>query len=454
VTGTNTGNNARLLLVDDDPSLLRLMTLRLEGEGYQVISADCAETALTLLAKHPVDVVLSDLRMPGLDGMALFDEIAKRSPGLPVVLMTAHGSIPEAVAATQRGVFGFLTKPLNNVELRDILQKAVNQSHVPSKDSWRQAIVTRSKTMEQVLDQAYRVAQRDVSVLITGASGTGKELLANAIHQASPRARRNFVAINCGALPEHLLESELFGHAKGAFTGAVTEHAGLFREADGGTLFLDEIGDMPLPLQVKLLRALQERQIRPVGSAKSIPIDVRVISATHRDLKQAMQEQSFREDLYYRLNVVNLQLPTLRERAEDIPLLARHVLQQSAERHGVQVNRFSEDAMQALVTAQWPGNVRQLVNVVEQCVALTSNPVVSLALVSQALEQNRSFWPTLSEARDQFERQYLVRVLKMAEGNVTRAAELAGRNRTDFHKLLKKHELSAAQVSEQGDDPE
>ena len=454
MTGTNTGNNARLLLVDDDPSLLRLMTLRLEGEGYQVISADCAETALTLLAKHPVDVVLSDLRMPGLDGMALFDEIAKRSPGLPVVLMTAHGSIPEAVAATQRGVFGFLTKPLNNVELRDILQKAVHQSHVPSKDSWRQAIVTRSKPMEQVLDQAYRVAQRDVSVLITGASGTGKELLANAIHQASPRARRNFVAINCGALPEHLLESELFGHAKGAFTGAVTEHAGLFREADGGTLFLDEIGDMPLPLQVKLLRALQERQIRPVGSAKSIPIDVRVISATHRDLKQAMQEQSFREDLYYRLNVVNLQLPTLRERAEDIPLLARHVLQQSAERHGVQVNRFSEDAMQALVTAQWPGNVRQLVNVVEQCVALTSNPVVSLALVSQALEQNRSFWPTLSEARDQFERQYLVRVLKMAEGNVTRAAELAGRNRTDFHKLLKKHELSAAQVSEQGDDPE
>jgi two-component system response regulator GlrR len=454
MTVTNSGHNARLLLVDDDPSLLRLMTLRLEGEGYQVISADCAETALTLLAKHSVDVVLSDLRMPGLDGMALFDEIAKRSPGLPVVLMTAHGSIPEAVAATQRGVFGFLTKPLNNVELRDILQKAVHQSHVPSKDSWRQAIVTRSKTMEQVLDQAYRVAQRDVSVLITGASGTGKELLANAIHQASPRARRAFVAINCGALPEHLLESELFGHAKGAFTGAVTEHNGLFREADGGTLFLDEIGDMPLPLQVKLLRALQERQIRPVGSAKSIPIDVRVISATHRDLKQAMQEQSFREDLYYRLNVVNLQLPTLRERAEDIPLLARHVLQQSAERHAVQVNRFSEDAMQALVTAQWPGNVRQLVNVVEQCVALTSNPVVSLALVSQALEQNRSFWPTLSEARDQFERQYLVRVLKMAEGNVTRAAELAGRNRTDLHKLLKKHELNAAQVSENGEDAE
>ncbi|MDF3124940.1 sigma 54-interacting transcriptional regulator [Rheinheimera sp. 1928-s] len=447
-------NGARLLLVDDDPSLLRLLTLRLEGEGYQVISADCAETALVLLGKNKVDVVLSDLRMPGLDGMALFDEIAKRHQGLPVVLMTAHGSIPEAVAATQRGVFGFLTKPLNNNDLRDILAQAVHQSHVPSKDEWRTDIITRSKVMEQVLDQAYRVAQRDVSVLITGASGTGKEMLAKAIHKASPRAKGHFVAINCGALPEHLLESELFGHTKGAFTGAVTEHLGLFREADGGTLFLDEIGDMPMPLQVKLLRALQERQIRPVGSTKTIAIDVRVLSATHRDLKQAMQEQSFREDLYYRLNVVNLQLPTLRERAEDIPLLARHVLQQNAERHGVQVNRFSEDAMQALVTAQWPGNVRQLVNVVEQCVALTHSPVLSVALVEQALSQNRSFWPTLSEARDQFERQYLIRVLKMAEGNVTRAAELAGRNRTDFHKLLKKHELSAAQVSEQSDELE
>lgn len=447
-------NGARLLLVDDDPSLLRLLTLRLEGEGYQVISADCAETALVLLGKNKVDVVLSDLRMPGLDGMALFDEIAKRHAGLPVVLMTAHGSIPEAVAATQRGVFGFLTKPLNNNDLRDILAQAVHQSHVPSKDEWRTDIITRSKVMEQVLDQAYRVAQRDVSVLITGASGTGKEMLAKAIHKASPRAKGHFVAINCGALPEHLLESELFGHTKGAFTGAVSEHLGLFREADGGTLFLDEIGDMPMPLQVKLLRALQERQIRPVGSTKTIPIDVRVLSATHRDLKQAMQEQSFREDLYYRLNVVNLQLPTLRERAEDIPLLARHVLQQNAERHGVQVNRFSEDAMQALVTAQWPGNVRQLVNVVEQCVALTQSPVLSVALVEQALSQNRSFWPTLSEARDQFERQYLIRVLKMAEGNVTRAAELAGRNRTDFHKLLKKHELSAAQVSEQSDELE
>jgi len=443
----------RLLLVDDDPSLLRLLTLRLEGEGYQVISADSAEAALPLLGKNSVDVVLRDLRMPGLDGMSLFDEIAKRYPGLPVVLMTAHGSIPEAVAATQRGVFGFLTKPLNTNELRDILQNAVHQS-VPEQAGWRADIITRSKLMEDVLEQSYRVAQRDVSVLITGASGTGKELLAKAIHNASPRAGKPFVAINCGALPEHLLESELFGHTKGAFTGAVTEHGGLFREADGGTLFLDEIGDMPVSLQVKLLRALQERQIRPVGSAKTIPINVRVLSATHRDLQQAMADGSFREDLYYRLNVVNLQLPTLEQRPEDIPLLARHVLQLSVERHQVDVTRFSDDAMQLLATAKWPGNVRQLVNVVEQCVALTHSPVIGAAQVEQALSQDSSYWPSLTEARDQFERQYLIRVLQMTEGNVTRAAELAGRNRTDFYKLLKKHELSAAQVAEQGDEIE
>jgi len=446
-------DNPRLLLVDDDPSLLRLLTLRLEGEGYQVLNADSAETALALLTKQSVDVVLSDLRMPGLDGMSLFDEIAKRYKGLPVVLMTAHGSIPEAVAATQRGVFGFLTKPLNPVELREVLQRALNQS-LPEQADWREAIITRSKLMLDLLEQAYRVAQRDVSVLITGASGTGKELLANAIHKASPRASKPFVAINCGALPEHLLESELFGHSKGAFTGAVTEHGGLFREADGGTLFLDEIGDMPVALQVKLLRALQERQIRPVGSAKTIAINVRVLSATHRDLQQAMSDGTFREDLYYRLNVVNLQLPGLEQRAEDIPLLARHVLQQSADRHHVKVTRFSDDALQMLATAKWPGNVRQLVNVVEQCVALTQSPIISASLVEQALSQNSSYWPTLTEARDQFERQYLIRVLQMTEGNVTRSAELAGRNRTDFYKLLKKHELSASQVTEQGDEIE
>ena len=277
--------------------------------------------------------------------------------------------------------------------------------------------------------------------MISGASGTGKELLASAIHKASKRAEKVFVAINCGALPENLLESELFGHAKGSFTGAINEHKGLFREADGGTSFLDEIGDMPIPLQIKLLRALQEQTIRPVGSSKQIPIDVRIISATHKNLHKEMEKENFREDLYYRLNVVNIMLPTLRERSEDIPLLARHLLKSSAERHQVKVNRFSDDAMQLLVTCLWPGNVRQLVNVVEQCVALTQTSVITSHLVEQALSSFEQKWPTLTEARDAFEQKYLLKLLKMTDGNVTRAAELAGRNRTDMHKLMKKHDL-------------
>ena len=432
-----------VLLVDDDESLLRLMTIRLQGEGYAVQSAESGKDALRLLNTQNVDVVLSDLRMPGLDGLSLFEEIMSIGKDIPVILMTAHGTIQDAVEATQRGVFGFLTKPIDHDELRALLKKAVSQTQSLQKGDWCEQIITRSLHMEQLLDQAYRVAQRDVSVLISGASGTGKELLATAIHKASKRAQKPFVAINCGALPENLLESELFGHAKGSFTGAVNEHQGLFKEADGGTLFLDEIGDMPISLQVKLLRALQEQMIRPVGSSKQIPINVRVISATHRNLNTEMEEGNFREDLYYRLNVVNITLPSLRERSEDIPLLARYLLKKSAEKHEVKVSRFSDDAMQLLTTCLWPGNVRQLVNVVEQCVALTQTSVIASHLVEQALSASEQKWPTLTEARDAFEQQYLLKLLKMTDGNVTRAAELAGRNRTDMHKLMKKHELQS-----------
>ncbi|AMJ97893.1 DNA-binding transcriptional activator GlrR [Alteromonas macleodii] len=437
-------SNPNLLLVDDDKSLLRLLTIRLEGEGYEVTAVEDGQSALRKLQNENYDVVLSDLRMPGLDGLSLFEEIMGIRKDIPVILMTAHGTIADAVAATQRGVFGFLPKPVDHDELRALLQKALSQSQAAQPGDWAKDIITRSPEMLNVLDQAFRIAQREVSVLISGASGTGKELLANAIHKASNRSDKPFVAINCGALPENLLESELFGHAKGAFTGAVAAHPGLFREADGGTLFLDEIGDMPMTLQVKLLRALQERQIRPVGSSKHVDIDVRIISATHKDLHKEMEEGTFREDLYYRLNVVNLKLPSLKSRSEDIPLLARSLLQQSAQRHGVNVSQFSDDAMQQLVTSSWPGNVRQLVNVVEQCVALTQTPVIPLHLVEQALSATKQSWPTLTEARDAFEQQYLHKLLKMTDGNVTRAAELAGRNRTDMHKLMKKHELDAA----------
>lgn len=383
-----------------------------------------------------------------MDGMQLFTEIQKVQPGMPVIILTAHGSIPDAVAATQKGVFSFLTKPIDRDALYKAIDEALEQSAPATDDSWRNAIVTRSPLMLRLLEQARMVAQSDVSVLINGQSGTGKEIFAQAIHNASPRSNKPFVAINCGALPEQLLESELFGHARGAFTGAVSNREGLFQAAEGGTLFLDEIGDMPAPLQVKLLRVLQERKVRPLGSNRDIDIDVRIISATHRDLPKAMARGEFREDLYYRLNVVSLKIPVLAERTEDIPLLANHLLRQSAQRHKPFVRAFSTDAMKRLMTASWPGNVRQLVNVIEQCVALTSSPVISDALVEQALEGENTALPTFAEARNQFELNYLRKLLQITKGNVTHAARMAGRNRTEFYKLLSRHELDANDFKE------
>ncbi|MBU5379283.1 MAG: two-component system response regulator GlrR [Pantoea sp.] len=440
--------SARLLLVDDDPSLLKLLGMRLSSEGYQITTAASGPEALRLLQKEQIDLVISDLRMDEMDGLALFGEIQKRNPSLPVIILTAHGSIPDAVSATQQGVFSFLTKPVDRDALYKAIDDALAQRAPASDDRWREAIVTRSPIMLRLLEQAHMVAQSDVSVLINGQSGSGKEVLAQAIHAASPRAGKPFVAINCGALPEQLLESELFGHARGAFTGAVSAREGLFQAAEGGTLFLDEIGDMPPSLQVKLLRVLQERKIRPLGSNHDIDINVRIISATHRDLPKAMEKKEFREDLFYRLNVVNLKLPALHERTEDIPLLAGHLLRQAADRHKPFVRSFSVDAMKRLMTANWPGNVRQLVNVIEQCVALTSSPVISDALVEQALSGENSVLPTFVEARNQFELNYLRKLLQMTKGNVTNAARLAGRNRTEFYKLLSRHELDASDFKE------
>ncbi|MDQ2142562.1 two-component system response regulator GlrR [Klebsiella michiganensis] len=439
---------ARLLLVDDDPGLLKLLGMRLVSEGYSVLTAESGPEALRTLSRDKVDLVVSDLRMDEMDGLQLFSEIQKVQPGMPVIILTAHGSIPDAVAATQQGVFSFLTKPVDKDALYKAIDDALEQSAPTTDERWRQAIVTRSPLMERLLEQAGMVAQSDVSVLINGQSGTGKEIVAQAIHNASPRRDKPFVAINCGALPEQLLESELFGHARGAFTGAVSSREGLFQAAEGGTLFLDEIGDMPVALQVKLLRVLQERKVRPLGSNRDIDIDVRIISATHRDLPKAMARGEFREDLFYRLNVVNLKIPQLAERTEDIPLLANHLLRQSADRHKPFVRAFSTDAMKRLMAAKWPGNVRQLVNVIEQCVALTSSPVISDALVEQALEGENTALPTFVEARNQFELNYLRKLLQITKGNVTHAARMAGRNRTEFYKLLSRHELDANDFKE------
>jgi two-component system response regulator GlrR len=431
-----------ILTVDDDPTLLKLIGILLREEGFRVMAADSGERALALLATEKPHLVVTDLRMGGMDGMGLFDAVRKTYPMLPVIILTAHGTIPEAVEATRRGVFGFVTKPYEAKTLLAEIQKALANHVVPaSQDSEELTIITRSPAMQSVLDEARVIASTDASVLILGDTGSGKELLAQTIHDWSLRRDAPFIAVNCGAIPEQLLESELFGHIKGSFTGATRDHRGLFQEAEGGTLFLDEIGDMPLPLQVKLLRVLQEREVRPVGSARSIPVDVRLVSATHRDLESEIGSGRFREDLYYRLNVVSLKLPPLAERREDIPLLAGHFLSALSAKYRKKLNGFAGDATDALLRAGWPGNVRQLFNVVEKCVALSTTPIVPLSLVERALNRPGDDMTSFDDARRTFERDYLLQLLKMTQGNVTQAARIAKRNRSDFYSLLNRHQI-------------
>jgi two-component system response regulator GlrR len=445
-------SKGRILLVDDDPDVLTLLSMRLTAAGFDTVTAQSGGEALARLEVERPQVVVTDLRMEGMDGLALFESIHRRNPALPVLMLTAHGTIPDAVAATRSGVFAFLTKPFDGREVIEQVERAVRVSGVPGSDTptcarneaWRESIVTRSPVMEELLCQARLVAESGASVLVRGPSGTGKELLAQAIHRASERRDHPFIAFNCAAIPEPLMESELFGYAKGAFTGAVRDTPGLFQAAHGGTLFLDEIGDMPPALQVKLLRVLQDRQVRSVGSTRSVPVDVRVISATHRDVEQEVRTGRFREDLYYRLNVVVLDIPPLAQRREDIPLLARHFLARLQASSRKRVEGFSPDAMEVLLSAAWPGNVRQLANVVEQTFALATTPLIPAALVQKALRAQSAEFPSLEEARADFERQYLIRLLKLTGGSVSQAARLAARNRTEFYKLLRRHQIDPA----------
>jgi two-component system response regulator GlrR len=458
VSKLSAAHGAHILVVDDDEDILRLLTMRLHARGFRVTSVASAEQALAHLAVDPPRVVISDIRLPGRDGLSLFEEVRSTRPTLPVILLTAHGNIPDAVDATSRGVFGYLTKPFDSQVLLEKIDQALqlsapslprDESAIPAPagkldDAWQAGMVYRSSCMADLMNEARMVAVSDASVLIRGESGSGKEVLARAIHLASPRARGPFIAINCGAIPEALLESELFGHIKGAFTGAGNARGGLFQAANGGTLFLDEIGDMPLALQVKLLRVLQERMVRPVGATQAQAVDVRLLSATHRDLDAAMVAGQFREDLYYRLDVVSLTLPRLDQRREDIPLLATHFIQLIAGKYGKTISGFAPDALEALSTAAWPGNVRQLYNVVEQSCALTSTPLIPLGLVQRALRVPTLEALTYAEARQRFERNYLVQLLKLTDGNVADAARIADRNRTEFYRLLQKHDLTPA----------
>ncbi|WP_293935609.1 sigma 54-interacting transcriptional regulator [Iodobacter sp.] len=441
--------SAKILLVDDDPDLLRLVSIRLIAAGFEVIAVESAEEALNALAVQRADLMLSDWKLPGMDGMALFEEARRRYPALPVIMLTAHGTVPDAIEAISHGMFAYLIKPFDGKALLDKVNQALLLSSPPNPlkhdvDDWRSGFISCSPVMDELLAEARLVAVTDASVLIRGESGTGKEVLAQAIHRASLRAAKPFIAVNCGAIPDNLLESELFGHEKGAFTGASQKQNGLFVEADGGTIFLDEIGDMPLPLQVKLLRVLQEREIRPVGAGRAIPVNVRVLSATHRDLPSLLQDGSFREDLFYRLNVVSLALPALIERREDIPLLARHFLAQVVERYAKTDCHFAADALSFLSTANWPGNIRQLSNLVEQCCVLATGPMITLAQVQKAMLNDAAAIQPLAEAKRLFERDYLERLLRLTGGNVSDCARLADRNRTEFYRLLQKHDLAPA----------
>jgi two-component system, NtrC family, response regulator GlrR len=443
--------NPRVLVVDDDEKLLRLLSIQLSRANYVVETVPSAERALGRLCSFRPDAVITDLKMEGLDGMGLFERVHERHPGVPVIMLTAHGTIPEAVGATKRGVFAYLTKPFDSDQLLEVLEQAVRTSGAASAgEDWRDGIVTRSEAMTMLFEQAARAARSDSSVLVLGQSGTGKELVARAIHRASQRRAGPFVAINCTAVPETLLESELFGHSKGSFTGADRGRTGLLQAANGGTLFLDEIGDMPVGFQARLLRALEEREVRPVGANTPIKVDIRVISATHRDLRHAVEAGEFREDLYYRLNVILLEVPPLSARREDIPLLVRHFIGQMNERGFHQVTGFSAEGMERLMAAPWPGNVRQLRNVIERCAVLCSSAVIPATLVDKALEGTSGELLSFSDARDRFEREYLLQLLQMTEGNVSQAARLAERNRSDFYKLLRKHELDPMLFREAG----
>lgn len=439
-----------ILVVDDDADILKLLEMRLTASNYKVTVAHSAQEALSLFGMKPTALVISDLRMPEMDGFALFEAVHQLDPTVPFILLTAHGSIPEAVHATQQGVFSFLTKPF---DCRVLLQQVatalkITANHAHSQDhideTWCSSIISGSQQMQSLLSQAKLVAASDASVLVQGESGTGKELLAQAIHLASPRCKQPFVAINCAALPEALLESELFGHSKGALTGAIRDHQGLIENANGGTLFLDEIGDMPLAIQAKLLRALQERVIRPVGATNDIAIDVRVICATHKILIEEMQANRFREDLYYRINVIRLEIPPLTARREDIPLLANYFLEKLTKKHHRKINAFAPEALEIMLAAPWPSNVRQLQNIIEQVVVLSTTPIITRQLVQKALQDNISSIVSFDAARKNFEQQYLINLLKATQGNVTQSARIAGRNRTEFYKILQRHHINPA----------
>jgi two-component system response regulator AtoC len=442
----------RLLVVDDDPVTCRLLADVFGRDGFTVIGETDPQRALARVAHEPIDLAVLDVQMPEMDGLTLLRGLRDRIPGLPVVIMTAFGSIDTAVRAIASGAVDYVSKPMDVEEIRGTVRRALGrnaeaQAALPVAGDELGGVVGRSPAMVDVYTTIARVAPGRSTVLILGESGTGKELIARAIHEHSPRRKRPFVAVDCGALTETLLESELFGHVRGAFTGAITDASGLFAEADGGTIFLDEIGDVSPALQAKLLRVLQEHQVRPVGGSAWRPVDVRVIAATNRDLGAAVAAGRFREDLYYRLKVVTIQLPPLRERREDIPLLVDHLVRRAARECRKTVTRVSEAALALLCAYDWPGNVRELAHVLERGVALAQHDMLTADDLPTELREPGEAppastpidRPTLAELK----RRYVQRVYEENGRNVSRAAAVLGVDRRSLYRMLQRYGIAS-----------
>ncbi len=441
-----------LLIVDDDHNLLELMKMRLESSGYVVTTAADEEEAQALTIGRAFDLAIIDLQLVRQDGISLMEELHGVNPSMPVIILTAHGSIESAVESMKRGAFTYLTKPFDARELILHVEHALENRRLASEINRLkgllterydfQNIVARSAIMKKVMESVSRISKTDSTVYICGESGTGKELIARAVHLASNRKDKPFVAINCAAIPETLLESELFGHEKGAFTGAIRSSRGLFAQAHEGTIFLDEIGDMPLTTQAKLLRVLQERQFYPVGSEQPLDVDVRVIAATNKDLAEHVKQGLFREDLYYRIHVIPVMLPPLRERKEDIPVLVDYFLKKFSGEMNKKIKGLTPKAMQRMMLHDWPGNVRELENTIEYAVAMANHDVITEDLILPTKAESDTAVKPLREARETFEKSYLTRILELTQGNVSSAAALAGKYRADLYNLLKKYKLN------------
>jgi DNA-binding NtrC family response regulator len=459
-------SSARILVADDKENIPKLFR-RLLPQDYEVVAVEDGTRALALIGASEFDVIVTDLKMPGADGLTVLREAKRVQPDVEVILMTAYGTVPTALAAMKEGAYDYLTKPFEPDEAELAVERALERKRLreQARDLRRALegavqfdnLVGKSAAMQRVGELMRRAADSNATVLITGESGTGKEVVARAVHLAGGRRARKFVGVNCGAIPEALVESELFGHVRGSFTGAVGDKRGLFEEAEGGTIFLDEIGELPLLLQVKLTRVLQERVVRRVGATDERKIDVRVIAATHKDLAAAVAAGTFRDDLYYRLNIFPIHLPPLRERRADIPALAAHLLGRHA-RAGIE--GFTPEALSALIHYDWPGNVRELENAIERALVVSDSPRVQLEALPEAVaaaglprattadELRLTYREAVDLARDRASREYLVALMREVGGNVTAAAERAGVERETLHRLLRRYGIHSESFKE------